>query len=130
MNVTILISDLKPGNLYFKEVRRSNATSNYFIVKVKEVQFDTEKKQITISYSSLVNYSLFHEVFEFQKNIILSSMDYKFFKDYIQTKNLFEIYYFYNFDEKWFLKNKEKILSKLPKGFHTETLPTFFKKLK
>ncbi|OQB41704.1 MAG: hypothetical protein BWY04_00700 [candidate division CPR1 bacterium ADurb.Bin160] len=44
MNVTILISDLKPGNLYFKEVRRSNATSNYFIVKVKEVQFDTEKK--------------------------------------------------------------------------------------
>ena len=116
MNVPkpIPLAELKEGKLYFKEVTKKMTSKYYYniiIVKIEKIQLEPDlKKLIIFSYSYLKDYNIFSEITDFDTTMNYSLDICNFLKTYIQSKNSTSIYYFYNFDEEWFLKNKRKIL--------------------
>ena len=53
-------------------------------------------------------YSVFSEIFDFHTTRFLSSSVYEFYENYLFFFNM--MYFFYEFDENWFLQNKQIIL--------------------
>ncbi|OQB39998.1 MAG: hypothetical protein BWY04_01471 [candidate division CPR1 bacterium ADurb.Bin160] len=107
----LLLTALKVGKLYFEEIKSGEPeyeSNHIYIIKIEKIQL---KQLIAFTYSSLKNYNIFSEITDFD-TIWNNSLDkYDCFDTYIKMKNSTTKYYFYNFDEEWFFKNKEKILS-------------------
>jgi len=107
------ITELKEGELYFREVTKKMTSKYYYIiiVKIEKIQLEREPKLITFTYSILENYSVFSEITDFDTVWNYSSVKYDFIKMQIIDKSSSEKTFFYEFDNEWFLKNKQKILS-------------------
>ena len=127
------ITELKEGELYFREVTIKSASKYYYniIVKIKKNKLEPDlKKLITYTYSSLKNYNIFSKITDFNKRYYYSSDDYDFFETYIKVKHHHIEYSFYKFNEEWFLRNKKKILLYMNCYNQTEkSFPKIFKEI-
>jgi len=102
----------------------------FAIIKIKKIQLKPDqKKLINYSYSFLENYNIFSEITGFNTICNYFSDACDFSKRYIQSKNSTTKYYFYNFDEEWFFKNKEKILSHMTCSYSRKSLPEIFQEI-
>ena len=119
----VLLADMKVGKLYLEEIKSGEleykSNCHIYIIKIEKIQL---KQLITYTYSSLKNYNIFSEITDFDTTHTFSSPKYDFFETHIQMKNSTTKYYYYNFDEEWFFKNKEKILSNII-SYHKEKKP-------
>ena len=137
MNVSKLVplADLKEGKLYFVESELEEDWTHkkfymFAIIKIKKIQLKPDqKKLINYSYSFLENYNIFSEITGFNTICNYFSDACDFSKRYIQSKNSTTKYYFYNFDEEWFFKNKEKILSHMTCSYSRKSLPEIFQEI-
>jgi len=133
MNVPrpVPLVELKKGELYFKE-NILELLSFISIVKIEKIQltgiYDTEKKKIICSKIMVRNYSVFSNIFKFKWKSGYYSIKCNFFKNYIQFKDCLDKIYFYNFDEEWFLKNKEVLLSQMNFSILDRPFQEVFKK--
>ncbi|OQB41705.1 MAG: hypothetical protein BWY04_00701 [candidate division CPR1 bacterium ADurb.Bin160] len=128
----ILLNDLKEGELYIADHVLTTKARTIFVVKIKKIQLkheDGPEKQIVFSRSSVRNYSIFSEIFGLDYNEEFFSTNCYFQKNYIQSKEFFNIYYFYNFDEEWFFKNKQKILLIVKNTNRKKSFPEIFREI-
>ncbi len=121
------LADLKEGELYFEEAVWELHEYNIAIVKIQKS--NPEEEQIMISVLEIEDFSLFSNVFDLTKKHIYSSSKYDFFETYIKVKHHPIKYYYYEFDEEWFFKNKEKILFYLRNRHLIKTFPEIFQEI-
>jgi len=109
----VKLADLKEGKLYFVE-ENIYPEKTIHILKIEKTQLESNlKKQIEYSYSLLENYSLFSDITDFNKTFSFHSSFYDFFESHMLRRDLTTSFSFYEFDEEWFLKNKQKMLHML-----------------
>jgi len=130
MNVPepVLLVDLKVGKLYFEEDKHENGLRHYDINIIKIEKIRLLKQLIAFTCSSLKNYNIFSKITDFNKRYYYSSDDYDFFETYIKMKNSTIKYSFYKFDEEWFFKNKEVLLSQMNFSILDRPFQEVFKK--
>ncbi len=110
----IPLTELEEGKLYFEEIKSGEPeyeSNHIYIIKIEKIQL--KKQLIAFTYSSLKNYNIFSEITGFNTICNYSSDRYYFFETYIKMKNSTIKYSFYKFDEEWFFKNKEVLLSQI-----------------
>ena len=135
MNVPkpIPLAELKEGKFYFEETKYKEWSQNYYIIitilKIQKIQLEPDlKKLIVYSYSYLKDYNIFSEITDFDTICNYSSDRYDFFETYIKMKNSTIKYSFYKFDEEWFFKNKEVLLSQMNFSILDRPFQEVFKK--
>jgi len=115
MNIpkSLVLQNLNIGKLYISEKKRIQKPTTYSlsIIKIQNVQLEPPKKYIYGKTICLRQYSVFSEIFDFHTTRFLSSSVYEFYENYLFFFNM--MYFFYEFDEEWFLKNKQKMLHML-----------------
>ncbi|OQB40000.1 MAG: hypothetical protein BWY04_01473 [candidate division CPR1 bacterium ADurb.Bin160] len=123
----IPLAELKEGELYFEEDKYDGLRHyDIYIIKIEKIQF--LKQLIAFTCSSLKNYNIFSKITDFNKRYYYSSDDYDFFETYIKMKNSTIKYSFYKFDEEWFFKNKEVLLSQMNFSILDRPFQEVFKK--
>ncbi|OQB40002.1 MAG: hypothetical protein BWY04_01475 [candidate division CPR1 bacterium ADurb.Bin160] len=112
MNIpkSLVLQNLNIGKLYISEKKRIQKPTTYSlsIIKIQNVQLEPPKKYIYGKTICLRQYSVFSEIFDFHTTRFLSSSVYEFYENYLFFFNM--MYFFYEFDENWFLQNKQIIL--------------------
>jgi len=110
------LEEIKQGNFYFLEKRYENSIYGY-IVKIIHI----EKNKIVFYSSLFENFNMFSEITDFK---VLHSQS---FDD--DEYNFFKVWYFYEFDDNWFLENKEEIIKNTLFASLKRPLPEIFQEI-